>query len=66
MVSISQNKYDIQAWIIKVIDSCQTRKHCRTADKLIDAFLIMYGDWRLTGQLRALVYIQKDEIINKS
>ena len=52
MAAISDNKYDVYNWIIKVIDSCETYYHWGTAHNLIDNFSDMYRDWEMSGRLR--------------
>ena len=52
MAAISDNKYDVYNWIIKVIDSCETYYHWGAVHNLIDNFRDMYRDWEMSGRLR--------------
>lgn len=52
MAALTDNKYDVYNWIIKVIDSCNNYHHFRAASALISNFGDRYDDWQLTGELR--------------
>ena len=52
MAAISDNKYDVYNWIMKVIDSCETYYHWDAAHNLIDNFRDTYKDWEMSGRLR--------------
>jgi len=52
MAAITDNKYDVYNWIIKVIDSCKSHQQIDTVDRLIANFRDMHGDYDLTGSLR--------------
>jgi hypothetical protein len=52
MAALTDNKYDVYNWIIKVIDSCKNYHHFRSVDNLITNFSDKYDDWQLTGKLR--------------
>ena len=56
MAALTDNKYDVYNWIIKVIDSCETYFHFRNVKTLIINFNKIYDDWELTGQLE--IYVQ--------
>lgn len=49
---VSNNKYDVYGWIIKVIDSCETYFQFKATNNLISNFHNIYDDWELTGSLR--------------
>jgi uncharacterized protein (DUF608 family) len=52
MAIISNNKYDVYNWIIKVIDSCKSHQQIDTVNRLITNFRNVYDDYKLTGSLR--------------
>jgi len=56
MAAISDNKYDVYNWIIKVIDSCETYYHWSTVNNLIDNFRSRYTDLEMSGRLREYAY----------
>lgn len=51
MAALSDNKYDVFNWIIKVYDSCENISQVRTTAKLIQNFRKVYDDWELYLQL---------------
>jgi hypothetical protein len=52
MASLTDNKYDVYNWIIKVINSCKSHQQIDTVNRLITNFRSMYDDYDLTGSLR--------------
>jgi hypothetical protein len=52
MAALTDNKYDVYKWIIKVIDSCKSHQQIDTVDRLITNFRNVYDDYDLTGSLR--------------
>ena len=52
MAAITDNKYDVYNWIIKVIDSCKSHQQIDTVNRLITNFRNVYDDYDLTGSLR--------------
>ena len=52
MAALTDNKYDVYNWIIKVIDSCKNHHHFKATSKLVSNFHDKYDDWQLTGKLR--------------
>jgi hypothetical protein len=52
MASLTDNKYDVYNWIIKVIYSCKSHQQIDTVDRLITNFRNRYDDYELTGSLR--------------
>ena len=52
MAALTDNKFDVYNWVIKVIDSCNNYHHFRAVDNLISNFHDMYDDWHLTGNLK--------------
>ena len=52
MAAISDNKYDVYNWIMKVIDSSKTYYHWCVVQNLISNFRDMYKDWEMSGKLR--------------
>jgi hypothetical protein len=52
MAALTDNKYDVYHWIIKIIDSCTTYFQFRNVNELISNFDKIYDDWELTGKLR--------------
>lgn len=52
MASLTDNKYDVYNWIIKVIDSCKSHQQIDTVNRLITNFRNVYDDYDLTGSLR--------------
>jgi hypothetical protein len=63
MAGISDNKYDVYNWIEKVIDSCTTYFHYIGAHKLVTNFYNVYGDIKLSNNLRW--YLSHREILKK-
>ncbi len=53
MAALTDNKYDVYNWIIKIIDSCKNYHHFRAASNLVSNFDKKYDDWELTGELRS-------------
>jgi len=51
MAAISDNKYDVYNWIIKVINSCKTQHHYNSVETLIFNFRKRYKDDELTAPL---------------
>jgi len=43
----SSNKYDINLWVLKVINSCITKPQLSSANKLKNIFFELYGDEEL-------------------
>ena len=56
MAALTDNKYDVYNWIIKVIDSCETYFQFRNANTLIDNFNDRYEDWEISGSLRTYLH----------
>ena len=52
MAALTDNKFDVYNWIIKVIDSCKSHQQIDTVNRLITNFRNMYNDYDLTGSLR--------------
>ena len=52
MAALTDNKFDVYNWIIKVIDSCKSHQQIDTVNRLITNFRDMYNDYDLTGSLR--------------
>lgn len=52
MGALTDNKFDVYNWIIKVIDSCKSHQQIDTVNRLITNFRNMYNDYDLTGSLR--------------
>ena len=52
MGALTDNKFDVYNWIIKVIDSCKSHQQIDTVNRLITNFRDMYNDYDLTGSLR--------------
>jgi uncharacterized protein (DUF608 family) len=52
MAALTDNKYDVYNWIIKVIDSCKSHQQIDTVNRLITNFRNVYDDYDLTGSLR--------------
>lgn len=42
MAASSKHPLDINLWILKVIESCETRQHFKAAQKLCDLYLNRY------------------------
>ena len=51
MAAISDNKYDVYKWIIKVINSCKTQYQYNSVETLIFNFRKRYKDDELTAPL---------------
>lgn len=51
MAAISDNKYDIYNWIIKVTNSCKSHQQIDTVNRLIINFRNIHEDWELTKKL---------------
>jgi hypothetical protein len=62
MALLTDNKYDVYNWIIKVIDSCKNYYHFKAASNLVSNFHHMYDDWQLAGELRRY---QSDKYFNR-
>jgi len=43
----SKNKYDVYVWILKIIESCRTAKHIKSAITLRDIFYGLHDDSHL-------------------
>ena len=56
MAALTDNKYDVYNWIIKVIDSCETYFHYSIVQRLISNFYDRYDDHQLAGSLRDYAY----------
>jgi len=52
MAALSDNKYDVFNWIIKVYDSCENVSQIITTEKLIRNFYKMYDDYTLYDKLQ--------------
>ena len=52
MAAISDNKYDVYNWIIKVINSCKSHQQIDTVNRLITNFRDIHEDWELTKKLK--------------
>lgn len=52
MAAISDNKYDVYNWIIKVINSCKSHQQIDTVNRLIINFRNIHEDWELTKKLK--------------
>lgn len=66
MAAISDNKYDVYNWIIKVIDSCETLDQINSAERLIGRFKIQSKDmglnyWELHNKACIKFNLIKDE-----
>ena len=59
MAAITDNKYDVYNWIIKVIDSCKSHQQIDTVDRLITNFRNIYDDYDLTGNLRNYAHFKQ-------
>jgi hypothetical protein len=51
MAALSDNKYDVYNWIIKVYDSCESVSQLLTVYKLVRNFRNMYDDYKLYSEL---------------
>ena len=63
MIEIYNNKYDTYHWVKKVIDSCTTYFHFKSAHRLVTNFYNMYEDIELSGSLRW--YLAQQEILKR-
>tara|TARA_R110000868_G_scaffold83946_6_gene236965 strand:- start:149 stop:355 length:207 start_codon:yes stop_codon:yes gene_type:complete len=65
MAAISDNKYDVYKWIIKVIDSCETLDHINSAERLVERFKVQSRDidlhFTLYHKISIKVKFMKDE-----
>lgn len=66
MAAISDNKYDVHDWIVKIIDSCESYFHYEKVHALIENFNDMHRDWRLSASLRCYANDQYDNMIDNS
>jgi hypothetical protein len=51
MAAVSNNKYDVYEWIIKVYSSCETFQQASAANKLRQNFEKVYNDKQLNWEL---------------
>jgi hypothetical protein len=52
MAALSDNKYDVFNWIIKIYDSCEDISQVITTEKLIRNFRKRYDDYDLYSKLQ--------------
>jgi len=62
MAAISDNKYDVYNWIIKVINSCKTQHQYNSTEILILNFRKMYEDHQLASPLWNYLHIKKLQV----
>jgi hypothetical protein len=65
MAAVSDNKYDVFNWIIKVYDSCQTIPQLLTMYKLVQNFRKTYDDYKLYSELDDYHFEVADRLIQK-
>ena len=65
MAAVSDNKYDVFNWIIKVYDSCQTIPQLLTMYKLVRNFRKTYDDYKLYSELDEYYFEVADRLIQK-
>jgi len=51
MAAISDNKYDVYSWLIKVIDSCTDGIQLQAAHKLLSNFYSTFKDYGMYSEL---------------
>lgn len=66
MAAISDNKYDVFNWIIKVYDSCETLTHIRKVERLIENFYKMYDDYTMYVELGEYYFRVSDRLKHKT
>ena len=65
MAAVSNSKYDVYQWIIKIYDSCQTLKQVQSADKFLVNFYKRYKDVELYKNLQWYSYNKLHVVTSK-
>ena len=64
-MNVSNNKYDISQWILRIIKSCKTFKQLKGCDKLSRNFYKMYKDADLRFRIEMAIFNKHDNLIDK-
>jgi len=65
MAALSDKKYDVYNWIIKVYDSCESVSQLLTVYKLVRNFRNMYDDYKLYSELDDYYFEVSERLMQK-